>query len=47
MTCFKKLKAFYHQSPEHRIQLFVFVGFAILPLIGLATLYTCVCIFWL
>lgn len=47
MTLLKKLKAFLQESPENRTQLFVFLGFVILPFIGLSLLYTFVCIFWL
>jgi hypothetical protein len=47
MSIFKKFKKFYRASAENRIQFYVFLGFVILPVIGMTILYICVRIFWL
>lgn len=47
MSFLKKLKEFYNASPENRIGLRVFLGFVIIPFIGLTLFYIYVYLFWL
>ncbi|HHF7345131.1 MULTISPECIES: hypothetical protein [Legionella] len=47
MSVFKKLKKFYQASAENRTQIHVFLGFLVIPVIGMSLLYAYVCIFWL
>lgn len=47
MSIFKKLKKFYQASAENRTQIRIFLGFVIVPLIGMSLLYIYVRIFWL
>lgn len=47
MSLFKKFKKFYRASAENRIQTHVFLGFVIIPIIGMALLYIWVHLFWL
>lgn len=47
MSFLKKLKAFYQKSPENRTQIHVFLGFVIVPVVGMSILYIVVRIFWL
>ena len=43
----KRIKKFINQSPEHKTQLIVFMGFVIIPAIGMLSLYLFVSLFWL
>lgn len=45
MSMFKKLKNFYHASPENRTQCHVFLGFVVIPIVGMSILYIVVRIF--
>lgn len=47
MTLFEKFKKFYRASAENRIQTHVFLGFIIIPVVGMSILYICVRVFWL
>lgn len=47
MSLLEKFKKFYRASAENRIQLFVFLGFVIIPVIGMTTLYIWVNIYWI
>ncbi|MES2217391.1 MAG: hypothetical protein V4501_03160 [Pseudomonadota bacterium] len=39
ITLFEKLKNFYNESPENRIQIHRILGFGVLPVFFLAVLY--------
>jgi len=45
MSLFRKLKNFYVASPENRTQFYVFLGFVVVPIIGMSLLYIAVRIF--
>ncbi|CAM4493398.1 MAG: hypothetical protein LEGION0403_FIIPPAGN_00468 [Legionella sp.] len=47
MSLLKRFKKFYQSSAENRIQIHVFLGFVIIPIIGMALLYIFVRTFWL
>lgn len=47
MSLFKRFKKFYRASAENRIQVHVFLGFVIIPIIGMTLLYIFVRTFWL
>ncbi len=47
MSILKKLKDFYNASSENRIQFYVFLGFIVIPIVGMSLLYILVRIFWL
>lgn len=47
MLLLKKLKAFYRSSVENRMQIHLFLGFVIIPIIGMTILYVCVRLFWM
>ena len=47
MSFFKKFKKFYKASAENRIQIHLFLGFVIIPVLGMALLYVLVRIYWL
>lgn len=47
MSILKKLKDFYNASPENRIQFYVFLGFIVIPIVGMSLLYILVRVFWL
>jgi hypothetical protein len=47
MSLFKKFKKFYRASSENRIQLHLFLGFVIVPVIGMSILYILVRLFWM
>ncbi|STX51426.1 Uncharacterised protein [Legionella busanensis] len=47
MSIFKRLIKNYRKSSENRIQFIIFLGFVIVPIIGMALLYIIVNIFWL
>lgn len=47
MSIFKKFKKFYRSSAENRIQIYLFLGFVIIPVIGMTILYIYVNVFWL
>ncbi len=47
MLLFKKLKKFYKASPENKRQIHVFLGFLVIPVIGMTLLYLYVVFFWL
>ncbi|CEK11260.1 hypothetical protein [Legionella hackeliae] len=47
MSIFQRLKKFYNASPENRTQILVFLGFVIVPVVGMSLLYLYVNIFWL
>ena len=38
----KKFKKFYNSSAENRIQIYLFLGFMVIPIIGMSLLYICV-----
>jgi hypothetical protein len=39
---FKKIKAFYRASAENRTQIHLFLGFIVIPIIGMTVLYVLV-----
>jgi len=39
---FKKFKAFYQYSAENRTQIHLFLGFIVIPIIGMTVLYVLV-----
>lgn len=47
MSLFKRLKKFYQASAENRIQIYLFLGFVIIPVLGMTVLYIWVNLFWL
>lgn len=47
MSLFKKLKNFYNESPENKTQVYVFLGFVVIPIVGMMLLYIVVRIFLL
>lgn len=47
MPIFKKFKKFYQSSAENRIQIHLFLGFVIVPIIGMSILYILVRVFWM
>lgn len=47
MRLMKKLIKLYRSSSENRIQMHLFIGFVILPVIGMTLLYVFVRLFWL
>lgn len=47
MSLFEQFKKFYRASAENRIQLHLFLGFLIIPVIGMTLLYIFVKLFWL
>ncbi|WP_165481484.1 hypothetical protein [Legionella erythra] len=47
MSLLAKFKKFYKSSAENRIQIHLFLGFVIIPVIGMTLLYLFVLIFWL
>lgn len=47
MSLLKRFKKFYRSSAENRIQIHVFLGFVIIPIIGMTLLYIFVRAFWL
>jgi len=47
MSILKKLKNFYHASAENKTQIYLFLGFVIVPIIGMSLLLIWVHIFWL
>lgn len=46
MSLIKKFKKFY-RSPENRIQFHLFLGFVIVPVVGMTLLYLYVITFWI
>jgi hypothetical protein len=46
-TLWSRFKKFYAISAENRIQIKVFFGFVIVPVIGMTLLYIYVNLFWL
>ncbi len=47
MSIFKRFKEFYRASAENRVQIYVFLGFLVIPIIGMSLLYIWVRLFWL
>ncbi|CEG58397.1 hypothetical protein [Legionella fallonii] len=47
MSIFKRFKKFYRASAENRIQIYVFLGFVVIPIVGMSLLYIWVRLFWL
>lgn len=47
MNLLRKLKKYYRASSENRIQIHLFLGFVIIPVIGMTVLYICVRMFWM
>ncbi|QLZ68184.1 hypothetical protein FOLKNPGA_00962 [Legionella sp. PC1000] len=47
MSLWKKFKAFYNASPENRIGFYNVLAFLVIPILGMATLYVLVRIFWI
>lgn len=47
MSLFQRFKKFYKASPENKTQFHVFLGFVIIPVIGMTCLYIWVRLFWL
>jgi hypothetical protein len=47
MSLLKKFKKLYRASAEYRTQIYLFLGFVIIPVIGMSTLYIYVRIFWI
>lgn len=47
MSIWKRFKNFYRASAENRIQVHVFLGFVVIPVIGMSLLYIFVRLFWL
>ncbi len=47
MSIINRLIKNYRKSSENRIQFIIFLGFVIVPIIGMALLYIIVNIFWL
>lgn len=47
MKLLERFKKFYKASAENRIQFYVFLGFVIIPIIGMSILYICVQLFWI
>jgi hypothetical protein len=45
MNLLRKLKKYYRASSENRIQIHLFLGFVIIPVIGMTVLYICVRMF--
>ena len=45
MNLLRKLKKYYRTSSENRIQIHLFLGFVIIPVIGMTVLYICVRMF--
>ncbi|WP_165481419.1 hypothetical protein [Legionella brunensis] len=47
MSLFKQFKKFYNASSENKTQVRVFLGFVIVPVVGMTLLYIYVNAFWL
>lgn len=47
MSLFKKLKKLYRSSSENKTQIHLFLGFVIIPIIGMTCLYILVRVYWL
>ncbi|ASQ45392.1 hypothetical protein clem_04170 [Legionella clemsonensis] len=47
MSFLQRLKKFYKASSENKTQIHVFLGFVIIPVVGMLLLYLYVNIFWL
>ncbi|SFL72741.1 hypothetical protein [Legionella jamestowniensis] len=47
MSIWQRLKKFYNASSENKTQIHVFLGFVIVPVIGMSLLYLYVNLFWL
>ena len=47
MSLFERFKKFYRASSENRTQVHIFLGFVIVPTIGMSALYIFVRLFWL
>jgi len=47
MSLFKKIKKLYRFSSENRTQIHLFLGFVIIPVIGMTILYIYVRLFWM
>lgn len=47
MSLFERFKNFYRASSENRTQTHIFLGFVIVPVIGMTALYVFVRLFWL
>ena len=47
MSIFKKFMKFYQASSENRTQIHLFLGFLIIPVVGMTVLYIWVRIFWM
>ncbi|WP_203456642.1 hypothetical protein [Legionella sp. MW5194] len=47
MSLLAKVKEYYRASAENRLQIHLFLGFVIIPVIGMTLLYLFVLIFWL
>ena len=46
MSIIAKLKKFYRASSENKTQVIVFLGFMIIPVIGMTALYILVRVLW-
>lgn len=47
MSILNKFKKFYRASAENRRQIHLFLGFVIIPVLGMSLLYIWVRVFWL
>ncbi len=47
MSILQKIKKFYYFSSENRTQIHLFLGFVIIPVVGMIMLYIFVRIFWM
>ncbi|STX28835.1 Uncharacterised protein [Legionella beliardensis] len=47
MSPLKRLLSYYRASKENRIQLIIFLGFVVIPILGMGLLYILVRLFWL
>ncbi|CAM3677825.1 hypothetical protein [Legionella longbeachae] len=47
MSIWKKFKEFYTASAENRIGFYTFLGFLVIPILGMTILYILVRIFWI
>ena len=47
MLWLQRFKKFYRASAENRIQLYLLLGFLIIPIVGMTLLYIFVQLYWL
>lgn len=47
MSIIKKFMKFYRASAENRTQIHLFIGFLVIPIVGMSALYIWVRLFWM